>query len=123
MVQRSMQKKRGGEAGFTLVELLVVIVILAVLAAIVVFAVGGITDDSQTSACKADKQSLATAEEAYRAQHPNYVTEAALVPKYMHEASTLHDIVLTDGATPPVDLAPAATTGAGYRITSISPCT
>jgi len=37
MLQRSWEKKRSGQGGFTLVELLVVIVILGILAAIVVF--------------------------------------------------------------------------------------
>src|SRR4051812_26153938 len=41
------------ENGFTLIELLMVIVILGILSGIVVFAVGGITDKGQTSACKA----------------------------------------------------------------------
>ena len=72
MLQRSMARKRAGEAGFTLVELLVVIVILAVLAAIVVFAVGGITDKGTTSSCKADRSSLETAEEAYFAENNVY---------------------------------------------------
>ena len=72
-----MEKKRAGEGGFTLVELLVVIVILGILAAIVVFAVGGITDKGQTSACKADKSSLETAEEAYFASQRGTATYVA----------------------------------------------
>ncbi len=56
------------DKGFTLVELLIVIVILGILATITVFAVRGITDQGQTSACKADKKTLQTAVEAYYAQ-------------------------------------------------------
>src|SRR5262245_51052060 len=67
-----MQKRRAGEAGFTLVELLIVIVILGILAAVVVFAVGGITDKGETSACKADRKTLEVAVEAYRAQWSEY---------------------------------------------------
>ena len=44
---------RRNDSGFTLTELLIVIVILGVLAGIVVFAVGGITDRGEMSACKA----------------------------------------------------------------------
>ncbi|MDQ1748367.1 MAG: ral secretion pathway protein [Frankiaceae bacterium] len=56
------------DEGFTLIELLIVIVILGILAAIVVFAVGGITDRGQQSACKSDVTSINTAAEAYFAQ-------------------------------------------------------
>ena len=96
-MQSAVTKRRRGEAGFTLVELLVVIVILAILAAVVVFAVGGINDKGKTSACDADESSLATAEEAYFAQNNAYVSEASLVPLYIHKESTLHDISLTTG--------------------------
>ncbi len=57
------------DKGFTLVELLIVIVILGILATVTVFAVRGITDKGQTSACQADKKTLETATEAYFAQN------------------------------------------------------
>jgi len=69
----------GRQDGFTLIELLIVIIILGVLAAIVVFAVGGITDRGNTSACKADKKNVEVAEEAYYAQKGNYTDLDGLV--------------------------------------------
>jgi prepilin-type N-terminal cleavage/methylation domain-containing protein len=55
------------ERGFTLVELLIVVVILGILAGIVVFAVGNLTTGAKTSACSAEKSTIATAVEAYKA--------------------------------------------------------
>jgi general secretion pathway protein G len=85
--------------GFTLIELLIVIVILGILAAIVVFAVGGIQDKGQTSACDADKKTVQTAEEAYFANkdggNGKYGTIAQLVAaKSLASASTLHDVTV-----------------------------
>ena len=59
------------DEGFTLVELLIVIVILGILATIVVFAVRGITDQGQTSACKATAKTYEVAIEAYYANYGN----------------------------------------------------
>lgn len=80
-----LRKARDEESGFTLIELLIVIIILGILAAIVVFAVGGITDNGQKSACKADKKTLETAVEAYYAQNGAYPADlAALEPGFIH---------------------------------------
>jgi general secretion pathway protein G len=57
------------DKGFTLVELLIVIVILGILATVTVFAVRGITDKGQDSACAADQKTLETAVESYFAQN------------------------------------------------------
>ena len=56
------------DEGFTLIELLIVIVILGILATIVVFAVRGVTDQGQSSACDATEQTYEVAIEAWYAQ-------------------------------------------------------
>lgn len=65
------------EQGFTLVELLIVIVILGILAGIVVFAVGNLTSGAKTSACSAEKTTISTALEAYKAQNGAYPANMA----------------------------------------------
>jgi prepilin-type N-terminal cleavage/methylation domain-containing protein len=57
------------DKGFTLVELLIVIVILGILATVTVFAVRGITDQGQTSACQATQKTYQVAIEAWYAQN------------------------------------------------------
>jgi general secretion pathway protein G len=82
-------KKARGDEGFTLIELLIVIVILGILAAIVIFAVGGITDKGNKSACKADLKTVEVASEAYRAQNGAYAASvAAMIPNFLREAPT-----------------------------------
>jgi general secretion pathway protein G len=71
-----VEKKRSGEAGFTLVELIVVIAILAILAGIVVFAVSGVQDKGSTAANKTTCSVLQTAEEAYYANNSSYAIGA-----------------------------------------------
>lgn len=75
-VIRTLQYRiqQGRDEGFTLIELLITVIILGVLAGIVVFAVSGVTDDSKTSACKADKKNVEIATEAYYAKNKAWPT-------------------------------------------------
>jgi len=84
------------DKGFTLVELLIVIVILGILATITVFAVRGITDQGQTSACNADQKTLQVAVEAWYAQNGTTVdaTEDGLVSSgLLVSTSSNYDVV------------------------------
>jgi prepilin-type N-terminal cleavage/methylation domain-containing protein len=85
--------KRRSEGGFTLVELLVVIVIIGILSAVAVFAVSGITNRGQSTACSADKNTVRVAQEANFAQLGAYAADgAALVTHgFLAEASTLYN--------------------------------
>jgi prepilin-type N-terminal cleavage/methylation domain-containing protein len=92
MLQESMRKRHSGEAGFTLVELLVVIVILGVLAGIVVFAIGGVSNNSNKAACNSDVATIQTASDSYFAANNAYTTVALLVsgtPAYLRSTPTL----------------------------------
>lgn len=82
------------DKGFTLIELLIVIVILGVLATITVFAVNGITDRGQQSACAADRKTLEVAVEAFYAQNATYpADQAALVSGgFLNSESTRYTV-------------------------------
>ena len=98
-----MKKKDGG---FTLIELLIVIVILGILATVVVFAVGGITDRGQDSACDTDRATLEVAVEAYFAKKNAYPPNQA---------------VLTVGTTKFLrDVSENYTVGAGGAVTALA---
>ena len=93
-MSRRIHRARTGEEGFTLIELLIVIVILGILAAVVVFAVGGITDKGNKSACKADAKTVEVASEAYYAQSNSYAADidALVTAKLLREKpSTTND--------------------------------
>src|SRR6478609_7225345 len=100
LMQRVMEKKRADEGGFTLIELMIVIVILGILDAITVFAVGGITDRGNTSACKANLKTTEIAVEAYWAQNKVYPTTlAAMTVAPNRLLKTVPSGVVYDGAS------------------------
>lgn len=85
------------DRGFTLVELLIVVVILGILATVTVFAVRGITDKGQESACDTDMRVMETAVETWYADQSTATdgdpTEAGLVTvQFLRAESTLHDV-------------------------------
>ena len=96
------------DKGFTLVELLIVIVILGILATVTVFAVRGITNRGQTTACATERKVLNTAVEAYFAQFP---TTQIATGTYTSAAATALSANATAVAVPAVT--PAVTWSAG----------
>jgi prepilin-type N-terminal cleavage/methylation domain-containing protein len=69
------------DAGFTLIEFLVVLLVLGILAAIVIFTLSGTTDASVRAACNGDARTVTAAVQAFEVQHPSVtqVTEGQLV--------------------------------------------
>ncbi|MEU3838686.1 prepilin-type N-terminal cleavage/methylation domain-containing protein [Streptomyces sp. NPDC028635] len=120
MLRRRMRALNGtAEAGFTLIELLVVIVILGVLSAIVVFSVRGINDKGQGSACKTDKSTIQTAEEAYFASDNRGVygsMDDLVTGGFLSSASAWYDVKV-NGAT--YDITPKTALPGGQA----NPCT
>ena len=94
--QESQHRAGSREQGFTLAELLVVVVILGILAAVVVFAVGNSTDNAKSSACDAERSTLETAIEAYRAQTGEYPTSSAALTetetRFLRHVPTLYQV-------------------------------
>jgi prepilin-type N-terminal cleavage/methylation domain-containing protein len=96
-----MEEKK--DKGFTLVELLIVIVILGILATVTVFAVRGITDQGQDSACAADQKTLEVAVESWYALNgtTSNPTEAILVTDgLLRSVSPTFDITGAGVVTP-----------------------
>jgi type IV pilus assembly protein PilA len=71
------KRSNGRRKGFTLIELLVVILVLAILMAVALPLYLGAVSDSQLKTCRANMQTIANAEQAYRTQSStrNYTTD------------------------------------------------
>jgi prepilin-type N-terminal cleavage/methylation domain-containing protein len=94
-----MEKSAGKSSqGFTLVEILIVIVIVGVLATVVVYAVAGVTDKGQTSACAAEHETIIGAEEARSAELGTYGTMAELVSTGRLRSQSILFTVAVNGA-------------------------
>ena len=115
MFRRAMEKKRSGEGGFTLVELLIVIVILGILAAIVVLAIGGLSGTAQTATCKSGAKTIESAEDAYYAS----TTPAAYGTIANLETAGL---LKQPAAQIPFTATPAAGPPPGYTIAGTGSC-
>ena len=113
MFQEAMRKKRSREGGFTLIELLIVIVILGILAAIVVFAVGGITDRGNQSACKSDLKNVEVAQEAYYAKYAAYAASVGdlVTAKLLRSAPNSSKYTISTSDTGVVTASPANCAG------------
>ena len=122
MLQSSMkklhEKRRTGEGGFTLVELLIVIVILGILAAIVVLAIGGLNTKSKAAACSADAKTIETADEAYYAS-------TGVNTNYSPDLNTLMvtEKLIKNDATLAAKFTVTAPAAGTYAITGIGDCT
>lgn len=69
---KSFSKKRKGNGGFTLVELLVVVAVIGVIAGIVMAAAGGVQKKAARDQTKAEIKSILVALERYRASNGGY---------------------------------------------------
>jgi prepilin-type N-terminal cleavage/methylation domain-containing protein len=110
---KRLQEARKNEKGFTLIELLIVIVILGVLAGIVVFAVGGITDRGNASACKAEVKTIAVAEEANYAKNGGYAALGTLVTNGFLRPGTPAYVASADATTGALTMVAGAPCAAG----------
>jgi prepilin-type N-terminal cleavage/methylation domain-containing protein len=98
------------EDGFTLTELLIVIVVLGILAGIVVFAVNQFSDDSNLTACKADKKTVEIAVEAYKGQKGTIPSMADLANGYIKAIPSNKNYKIVISATGDVTSQEATTT-------------
>ena len=74
-MQANTKRRRSSEAGFTLVELLIVVIILGILAAIVVPQFGSSTDDAKSAALDTTLAHVRGAVDLYYQQHGDYPGE------------------------------------------------
>ena len=108
------------DKGFTLVELLIVIVILGILATVTVFAVRGITDKGQVSACAADKKTMEVAVESYFAQNGGTTIPTA-TPATATVGTTASETLKLAGFLR--DVSDKYTANANGSLTAVLPCT
>ena len=65
--------KERRDEGFTLIELLIAIVVVGILTAVVIVGIGGLTDNGNTSACRASRDATRAAIAVHKANTGNWV--------------------------------------------------
>ncbi|MEO8241424.1 MAG: type II secretion system major pseudopilin GspG [bacterium] len=73
-IRRRKSARRQGDAGVTLIEMMVVLVIIAIIAAIIVPNVIGRPDEARVTVARSDIRTLAASLELYRLDARNYPT-------------------------------------------------
>jgi general secretion pathway protein G len=123
-----IEESKGKNKGFTLIELLIVIVILGILAAVTVFAVRGITEKGQDSACKTEQKTILTGIEAFYANGANSTYPAnlkALVPDYMTtepNSANWTYVMIPAVTADPLATPPVLAKSASYTLTGKADC-
>lgn len=72
--QREQARRPGRQAGFSLIELMIVIVILGILSTMVVLNIAGAPDEARVNKAKADIQTIESALILYKVQNGFYPT-------------------------------------------------
>ena len=102
-----LNNQRSGDAGFTLVELLIVIVVLGILSGIVLFGVARFRSDANAAACKADVATVNVAADAYDAQTGGFPANVAALVSGGYLKSTPSGTYAFNGTTKTVTRDPA----------------
>jgi len=101
--RRPSWRRRRCEAGFGLIELVVVVAIFGVLAAIVAFNFVGVHDRGGDAACRTDVGTVQAAVDAYRNDHADAATGSpGPVPSYAELRQYIHATPHSCARTTPV---------------------
>ena len=122
---------RGRRKGFTLIELLIVILVLAILMAVALPLYLGAVSDAQLKTCRANMQTIANAEAAYKTSSSGHLYTTTLDNLNANLGATpkcpsggTYTVVISDGTaamTPNVGAGPVPTGGIIIKCSSAAP--